>query len=594
MPYGWVTKLCVWVMRFACCLVLVIFLIAYRLFAFDGYYGWDDMAYAEYAAQLINDSLSLTDPSHFVYRWGIIVPLAVCYQWLGINDISTTLPSLLATIGMLWLIYRLTRFADFYTAAIAMLLFALDYYTIFYAIRPYADVILSFFTLLLLAGLLPITRQRGNTAVLSGSYWRWEAAGFNGFARAFWVALCLMCCWVSKETALFVLPLLGLWAMYDVYYQKNRTFWIFTAFFTALLAGVYFAYIAAATGSWSYRFDRIAANYYFNSCSYHLLPFSALWHRLTIGLLQLLVANGMITSMMWAWIPLLSPFTSQWLDGQTSEIGNNEFYSPKLYAIIFAVLFFTYHYMSISYQHYIPLCLDGRHFLPLVPVGALASAPVLSAFFRYGRHGIAVCSSATVVACLSSAAGWGDKPMSAIYGAIAVLCWLRLLIFWYQQRGVVPMSSHFAPAIFGALLAALLALHPLYVMFRPTTTGYAVQTNLVRRYLLVNKERQLVVCDDLNENLGKYYTHFVEKPSTVFINYVDYCPDMLREGKFDQLYVLCNNYTNQNIEASGHSLPNYMRQILLGFETVADSGGIRLYRVHNITVMDTIYDAGKY
>ena len=78
-------------MRLFYALSLAALLLAYRVYAFEGYYGWDDMAYAEYAAQWIQGRLSLSDTSHFVYRWGIIAPLAFFYRLGGINDITTTL-----------------------------------------------------------------------------------------------------------------------------------------------------------------------------------------------------------------------------------------------------------------------------------------------------------------------------------------------------------------------------------------------------------------------------------------------------------------------------------------------------------------------
>jgi hypothetical protein len=544
-------------MRFAVFVALSLFIVAYRIFAFDGYYGWDDMAYAEYAAQLMNGQLSLTDTSHFVYRWGIIVPLAISYKLFGINDISTTLPPLLASIGTLYLLYRLTRHADIYVSIAAMLLFALDYYTLCYALRPYADVMITFFSVLML---YPLLRQSGQVL---------------GVGSAGCVAIGLLICWVTKETALFFVPLLAFCFAYALYYRQNKRFWGYTILFSALLGIAYFAFLQYKTGTWSYRFDRIAANYYFNPCSYHLLPFSVLWHRITTGLLELLVATGMIIAMMWSLVTLVTKSDAlpiaQHINSPSPPLAHTPPYiqPPISRQLIFAVLFVVFYYMPVSYQHYIPMCLDGRHFLPLVPLGALAAAPAVAAFVRKGSYAFAIIGIALIVALLA-AMGWANRPMTAIYIAIVLVCCLGYIGQKKQLPAYITMS----------LLAAVLCLHPVYVMFRATDTGYALQTAIVKQYLLQNTQRKLVVSDDLNENLGKYYTHFDPNAPVVFVNYADYCPEMLQMGNFEQLYVLSNHYTNRNIMESGYTVPNYMLHLPPNCTAIADSGGIKLYRAN--------------
>ncbi len=576
-------------MRLFYALSLAALLLAYRVYAFEGYYGWDDMAYAEYAAQWIQGRLSLSDTSHFVYRWGIIAPLAFFYRLGGINDITTTLPPMLATLGCLGLIYRLTRRADDYTAAAAMCLFMLDYYTLFYAIRPYADVMLTFFSLSLLTVMLPIAAGTSRNTKTAATL------------RALAAVLCLMLGWFSKETILFWLPLLFIWCLYDVWRQRNGMFWAIFVLGNIVWLIAYFTAIHFITGSWSYRFDRIAANYYFNACSYHLLPASVLWHRLTTGVVELLVSNGMFIALMWAWIPLyeMRVVRSTIVVRQQNLIDNSNSTSDgfKTIPILGVILFLTFHFMSISYHHYIPLCLDGRHFLPLVPVGALAAAPVLGAFLRTGAHAWAVCTTTIAVAIIALLVN-GRQAMTFVYLLLVVWAILRSIAanrqdwvghlakrvkcqFFDQKKTALWHSGNYTPFFFLCLLTVLLAIHPVFVMLRPTATGYAVQTELVFRHLLQpdNEARQLVICDDMNENIGKYYTRFIPESTTAFINYADYCPDMLREGKFERLFVWCNDYNNRYMRNIGLPPADYMVQPLSIFETLADSNGIRLYRV---------------
>jgi hypothetical protein len=52
-------------------LFLLIFVVFYHFFGFQGHYGWDDMEYARLAKQWADGAFDLST-NHFTYRWTIV------------------------------------------------------------------------------------------------------------------------------------------------------------------------------------------------------------------------------------------------------------------------------------------------------------------------------------------------------------------------------------------------------------------------------------------------------------------------------------------------------------------------------------------
>ena len=79
-------------------LIALIAIVLYNhFFAFFGHNGSDDLYYAALAKQLNDGTLHLTN-DHYAFRWGILLPVAICYRLFGINDFSTALPAFISTL----------------------------------------------------------------------------------------------------------------------------------------------------------------------------------------------------------------------------------------------------------------------------------------------------------------------------------------------------------------------------------------------------------------------------------------------------------------------------------------------------------------
>ena len=112
--------------------IFVVFLLIYYFAAFDGYYGYDDLTYARYAAQVANGTFA-SSADHFSFRWGIIYPTGWLYKCFGIGDYSTCLSTLLYTLLSLIGVYAAAKHLGQWVAVAAMALFSLDYYTLYFS-----------------------------------------------------------------------------------------------------------------------------------------------------------------------------------------------------------------------------------------------------------------------------------------------------------------------------------------------------------------------------------------------------------------------------------------------------------------------------
>ena len=75
----------------------IAFLFVYHIISFQGYFGYDDVEYAQLAIQLMNGDFEFS-ANHFSSRIAVIALLALSYQLFGVNDFSSMFPSLLMTI----------------------------------------------------------------------------------------------------------------------------------------------------------------------------------------------------------------------------------------------------------------------------------------------------------------------------------------------------------------------------------------------------------------------------------------------------------------------------------------------------------------
>ncbi len=394
-------------------LMSIIFLVSYHLISFQGYYGGDDLDYVRLAEKILDRSFSLTSET-FSARIVPVGMLALSFSVFGISDFSTVLPFMLVTIGSLLILFFWIKQQTVNIVIFVILFFVTDFYTLTFAAKAYPDVFVVFSTL-------------GIAWVLFGIY-------CHEFTKALLLLFFLWIGLLSKLTILFVgFPLLFFLIkdVLDGYYR----FWIYFAgmFLVSLL--IYFGVYWWLTGNPFTRFYNITSNQYTTVCSYHEFPINRLITRLTYEPIFMFINSGMIMVLMASIIYAVK--------------------TRSQLSIFFLIYFVTYYFMTTSYEHYLPMCtVEARHFLPLVPLGALLTAQYLENSKRW-RSLLIINSTVLIVIFF-----WLETP----------LLWIHMLlqaILFFKQSNITLKKPVYVVGVIGVLL-----LHPLYSVVKHRNAKY--------------------------------------------------------------------------------------------------------------------------
>ncbi len=195
-----------------------------RLFFFSALWGQDDVTYI-YSGYKIAEGIPETDGNQFNTRKGILWPIALTSLLTGANPdlwpIFNFLCSL-GTVALAWIIGL--RWFDRKTGLTAAFLIAFLPNNIHFAGLVHVDIPSSLFTgfaLFLLWPNGPWKEHVNRTALLPALF----AGGFIGWA------------YLTKETSLFILPWLFLWACFRKDFRKPFFFTLCGVAFVGLLEG---------------------------------------------------------------------------------------------------------------------------------------------------------------------------------------------------------------------------------------------------------------------------------------------------------------------------------------------------------------------
>lgn len=180
-------------------LVLLAIALALRLTFFNGFTPHLDMRYEPYAHALATGSWQLPQNAP-TGRWMVVLPAALAYRILGVNDISSALGSLVASLGTVVTAYLLGQYlAGSRPAFLSGLMVAVFPLEVGFATQLMADSPLSFCLLLTLLFFL-----KGMGHISGQPDWR----------MLFVSGLTLGLAWGTKLEAMLVFPFFLLYALF--------------------------------------------------------------------------------------------------------------------------------------------------------------------------------------------------------------------------------------------------------------------------------------------------------------------------------------------------------------------------------------------
>ena len=526
-------------------------MVAYHFVGYFGHYGYDDIWYGRLGKRMA-DGLFTLNSDHYTYRWGLIVPLALSYKLFGVNDHASALPALFITIGILLLLWRLTRYQKLPVVLLTLSMFLLYSWSIFYSDKLMPDVLVAFgFT----ASLWALFEYRFSNPSTAGL----KQAG----TWAFLLALSLFFAFVSKATIFLCTPVFLYFFISDILQKRHYAFWTMVAGSVLLLGGAYLLFINLQTGSPWYRFEAIRLNSYFNECSYDQLPLSATLRRIgyqyflifTRFGLMITLALGILGS--WGYTP-----RSLWkLDSRDAFL-----------QAAFLMTLLSANFMTISYEAYVPICPDPRQCLFLTPISAVAAAPVAYRFLKDRKWRWAVFMLVLFFAVLSFFIRYENRYFT--YVPMLLLCFTRLIL-----------PVQIAPKWFMGLVVAfmvILWLHPIESMMYAQKTGYVEQRQLIYDRFQDGQKKRLVVANTVQRNFGQYLMAF-DSTATQFVAYDEL--DRYDPAAYDEVYVLTNAYARILCGLEWEDWPPYIKKLPDSMKRVYQEKGVDLFRVEDVRVL---------
>jgi hypothetical protein len=344
----------------------------------------------------------------------------------------------------------------------------LHHWTLFYSDKLMADIPIATATMVA-AGLLAGFRYHGKPAQAP-----WYALGW---------AFALMYGFLAKGNILLTLPLWAWWLGEDLLAKRHRQFWGWAMGWSLLLMGGYLLSLYGWTGDPLSRVRAIAANAYQNACSYELQPASVLWHRIGPGWSLNLLLQGS-----WPGLVLLLSLLRKPFGGGDPE---RRFWLQGSLVLVLAANF-----MSISIDHYQPMCIGVRHYLYLIPVVAVAVAPALWDLLRGAR---APWLAAGLMLLAAGIAVWqGYQTGWWLYAPLAGVLLLR---------GILPRRTWLGPALVGLWLLGL-SLFPGTLAWQAHDKDYPGRRDLVLSAFPAMDPALPVLTDKVWSRLGPYYQSF--------------------------------------------------------------------------------------
>ena len=531
---------------------LVICLLGNLFFAYRGHYGYDDMGYALHAVQIIDPNQNLNFQEHFAYRWGLIIPLAISFKLFGINDHAAALPALCTLWSILFLIAYYFRKSPYKYGIFAMTVIAFNRSIFNFSdkIMPDLMVALSVTAAFLILYGYRYGKHLKNKYILSSILM--TLALFFGF--------------ISKGTIVLILPVLFYIFIIDLIHKRYLPFWLWSIGIACLIFLLYFSCVYFLTGQYNSRFSAISHNAYVNACSYHLQSWKVLFKRLTYELLLVFGNSAALWFLglgIFAFFNRHIPFKNFW------SISQKEAYWPAI--VILAIL--SANFMSISYQHYLPMCAEFRHFFYLVPLIILLITPVFFNYLNHKTHKTGIVLMTTLVCFFV----WYHKMKTPLYFYLLILGWV--IVRYTLAKSLYKKVS----TILFILMLLLLSVSPIKrAMYVSKTGNYAAHKKVVTHFFKSNKEVSLVITNTVQRNMAKYFLEYNPSHPVRFIDYKEtetFPVDSL--NNYTEIYVLMNWFTRQQSFTKWEQLPSYCQQIPENFELRYDENGIQLYKVND-------------
>ncbi len=501
-------------------LIFICVIIAYHLFGYIGHYGYDDLHYAKLAVDFKEGIVDYND--HFSYRTPIIVLTSLAYSILGVNDLASSIPSMMITVLILGIVYQLLKDKGSRTLIMGLSLTTFSNWFIFYSDKLMPDVYVALSVLLALY----IIHQ-----------YKFQSNKKNTFLYSAMLSLVLLFGFMAKGTIVLFIPVLLFFFIVDFLLKRDRKLWIFSIATGSFIFLCYFLIIGHFTGDVFKRFDAIVSNSYLNLCSYEKQSLTILLKRISYEFFVLLVYQSMITGFMFLIAYLIGKRTLSFLKM------NNSF---SYWIASSLMLLLSSNFMTISCTSYSPMCLDPRHYLFLIPVVSVPASIIVNEFIVRKAFKIEMISVLGITAFVSL----------FLQGNNFLYQYFPLFILFFIYIWVKPNKVY--QNLFVTIFILVLIIKPLTMIDYAQKVKYRKQKEVFTEYIINQSDSIVVITNDVQKRLGYYYNEFNKNSRINIMNYSEFENDTLENRK---KILFLNLYTRYLSKLDYEDLPYYARDI---------------------------------
>lgn len=501
-------------------LIFILVVIIYHLFGYTGHYGYDDLHYAELAADLLKGSLNFED--HYFYRLPVVLFTTLSYLIFGISDLASALPALLLTIAILVVVFNLLREHGSTTIIIGLSLCTISNWFLFYSDKLMPDIYVALSVIWALA-------------IIHRYKYKSEKTNTAHYAILF--TFSLLFGFLSKGTIVLMLPLLLFLLITDIIRKRDLQFWLYSVISGIGMLLLYFFLIWLFTGELMKRFEVIANNSYLNPCSYDQQSLQILLKRIFLGFFELSIFQSLATAFIFVFALL---FRRRGL----SIFRLNDSFS--FFMVSAVILFLSSNFMTVSASAYAPMCLDPRHYLFLLPVAAIPASKIIADYFEskdFALQLIIALFSITIISYFLQGSSFWKLYLP-----------LSILFSTYLFTRPRPRTKQ----VFILIFVAILFLIPLEMIIYAQKIKYREQREIAIEQVLGTERAGSIISNEVQKRLLHYYAGFDLDRSLRILSYREFEADTAIEGA---KLILLNEHTRYLSGMSHKDLPYYARYI---------------------------------
>lgn len=483
-------------------------LLATMAFFFPGgYYGYDELEYARLAYQLTTGEFSHGD-NPYAYRYTTFIPLSFMYILFGMNDLANNLFTLLAFLLLIYLVLNYLKYDPLPSRIVAAGYLTFVPIHLIFVGKPMPDIFVEIGTFLMIWGYL---RSQKDLKI------RMALIMFSiGAILVFF----------AKETFLLLYPFFVFLFVQDLRKGNSMTFWWRAVLIIVSILIIWALGNYLFLGNALSRVHAIFNNRYVGACSYDFLPFSVTLERIGYTLWIAFIRKGM----------LLPFITAIWL-WRINVLTVNE----KFIIRTWFILLLLSNFMTISFQEYVPLCDDPRHYMFTLPFGGI----IMALAIKYLDH-IRQISLLVSLGALSLFVTIGIFFQHEVTWSLGVI--------WVLGIGLAFIIKH--QWLICIVLTIGMSIFYFQTMNYHDKIDHYGQRELINWALSAPGENKMILVDPGNINIGYFYSAY----DTLSVEWVDMketpvIPDAPDKYK----YLIINGMTLYMSGMQWDELPEYAR-----------------------------------